>query len=85
MGRYSLVPDRKPFCSYRRAIAFVVAAFVFLGLGIAIREAEANQIGSSDIASMWTFVISGLCLYAAIFIVWMKRRSARPPSARRLR
>ena len=70
MGRYSLVPERKPFCTSRKAIAFAVASLAFLLLGFAVREAEANQIGSSDNASTWVFFISGLCLYAAIVVVW---------------
>ena len=70
MGRHPLVPVRKPFCTFRKAIAFAVASPVFLLTGFAIREAEANQIGSSNTASTWAFFISGLCLYAAIVVAW---------------
>lgn len=82
MGRHPLASPRKPFCTYRKAIAFSVVSAAFLLLGFAVREAEANQVGSTNIASMWVFVVSGLCLYAALFIVWMKRRSSRPPQIR---
>ena len=70
MGRHPLAPVRKPFCTWRKAIACAVASLVFLLLGFAVREAEANQIGSSDNASIWVFFISGLCLYAAVVIGW---------------
>ncbi|MBQ6341210.1 MAG: hypothetical protein IJI36_18900 [Kiritimatiellae bacterium] len=39
-------------------------------LGFAVREAEANQIGSSGNASLWVFAFSGLSLYAAAVIGW---------------
>lgn len=77
MGRHPLAPVRKPFCTYRKALAFTVAAFVFLLLGFAVREAEANQIGSSDNASIWVFFMSGLCLYAAVVIAWTTLRRRR--------
>jgi CDP-diglyceride synthetase len=70
MGRHPLAPVRKPFCTWRKAIACAIASLVFLLLGFAVREAEANQIGSSDNASIWVFFISGLCLYAALVIGW---------------
>jgi heme/copper-type cytochrome/quinol oxidase subunit 3 len=46
-------------------------------LGFAVREAEFNQVGSSNAASMWVFVASGLCLYALLFLVWTARRGRR--------
>jgi len=52
------------------------AALVFLLLGFAVREAEFNQVGSSDTASIWTFFLSGICLYAAAVIGWMAWRRA---------
>lgn len=70
MGRHPLAPVRKPFCTWQKAIACVIASLAFLLLGFAVREAEANQIGSSDNASIWVFFISGLCLYAALVIGW---------------
>ena len=70
MGRHPLAPARKPFCTFRKAVACTTASLVFLLLGFAVREAEANQIGSSDNASLWVFFISGLCLYAGIVIAW---------------
>ena len=75
MGRHPLTPVRKPFCTWRKAIVCVIAAVAFLLLGFAVREAEANQIGSSDNASLWVFFFSGLCLYAAIVIAWARLRS----------
>ena len=70
MGRYPLAPVRKPFCTFRKAIACSIASIVFLLLGFAVREAEANQIGSSDNASLWMFALSGICLYAAVLLAW---------------
>ncbi|MBR1587722.1 MAG: hypothetical protein IJ658_05295 [Kiritimatiellae bacterium] len=77
MGRHPLASARKPFCTPRKATACAVASLVFLLLGFAVREAEANQIGSSDNASLWVFFISGLCLYAAILAAWMAFRRQR--------
>ena len=88
MGRYPLKPVRKPFCTFRKAIACSIASIVFLLLGFAVREAEANQIGSSDNASLWVFFISGLCLYAAVVIAWTafrRRRAAADQRPRTLR
>ena len=65
MGRHTLAPARKPFCTYRRALAFAGASLALLILGFAVREAEDNQIGSTSTASMWTFFLAGLCLYIA--------------------
>ena len=63
-------------------IACTVASLAFLLLGFAVREAEANQIGTSDNASLWTFVLSGLCLYAAAVIGWTAfRRSQKRKGA----
>ena len=70
MGRHNIVQRRKPFCTYRRALAFAGASLVFLVLGLAVREAEDNQIGSTSTASMWTFFIAGLCLYVATVATW---------------
>ena len=70
MGRHPLAPARKPFCTFRRSLAFAVASLAFLFLGFAVREAEFNQIGSSNTASLWVFFTSGLCLYAAALIAW---------------
>ena len=70
MGRHPLAPVRKPFCTWRKTLACAIASIVFLILGFAVREAEANQIGSSDNASLWVFFISGLCLYATAVIGW---------------
>ena len=82
MGRYPLAPARKPFCTFRKAIACSIASIVFLLLGFAVREAEANQIGTSDNASLWTFFLSGLCLYAAAVIGWAAfRRSQKRKGA----
>ncbi len=77
MGRHSLAPVRKPFCTFGKAVACAIASLVFLLLGFAVREAEANQIGSSDNASLWVFFISGLCLYAAVIISWTVFRRRR--------
>ena len=77
MGRHSLTPVRKPFCTFGKAGACAIASLVFLLLGFAVREAEANQIGSSDNASLWVFFISGLCLYAAVIIAWTVFRRRR--------
>ena len=74
MGRPPLAPVRKPFCTCRKAITCTVASLAFLLLGFAVREAEANQIGTSDNASLWTFFLSGLCLYAAVVIAWARLR-----------
>ena len=81
MGRHPLALSRKPFCTYRKATAFAVAAVVFLLLGFAVREAEANQIGSSDNASIWVFFFSGLCLYATVVIGWTAFRRSRKRQA----
>jgi len=70
MGRHPLEPVRKPFCTRRKAIACTCASLIFLLLGFAVREAEANQIGSSGNASLWVFAFSGLSLYAAAVIGW---------------
>ena len=70
MGRHPLAPVRKPFCTYRKALAFTVAALAFLLLGFAVREAEYNQIGSTNNTSLWVFSISGICLYAAVLTAW---------------
>ena len=68
------MPVRKPFCTGRKVIACIGASMAFLLLGFAVREAEANQIGSSNNASLWVFFISGLCLYAAVVIAWARVR-----------
>ena len=70
MGRHPLAPVRKPFCTYRKALAFTVAALAFLLLGFAVREAEYNQIGSTNNTSLWVFALSGICLYAAVLTAW---------------
>ena len=87
MGRYPLAPPRKPFCTRRKVIACMVASLAFLFLGFAVREAEANQIGSSDNASLWVFFISGLCLYAAVVIGWatFRRQHKRKGAGENLR
>ena len=77
MGRYPLASPRKPFCTRRKAVACTAASLVFLFLGFAVREAEANQIGSSNNASIWVFFFSGLCLYAALIIAWTAFRRRR--------
>ena len=77
MGRHSIATGRKPFFTYRRAIVLAAASLALTMLGFAVREAEANQIGSTSTASTWTFFAAGLCLYAATFIAWMKRRVSR--------
>ena len=51
-------------------MAFAVAAMLLLLLGFAVREAEANQVGSTDNASLWVFSLSALCLYAAFVTAW---------------
>ena len=70
MGRHPLAPIRKPFCTFGKAIACAVASIAFLLLGFAVREAEFNQIGSSNNASLWVFFFSGLSLYSAAVIAW---------------
>ena len=70
MGRHPLDSVRKPFCTYRKASAFTGAALVFLLLGFAVREAEYNQIGSTNNTSLWMFALSGICLYAAVLLAW---------------
>ena len=50
------------------------SVLTFLLLGFAVREAEFNQVGSANMASLWIFVMSGFCLYLALFVVWMIRR-----------
>ncbi len=70
MGRHPLAPVRKPFCTRAKAIAFAGASSALLLLGFAVREAEFNQVGSTNNSSMWVFVASGLCLYAAVIVAW---------------
>ena len=77
MGRHPLEPARKPPFPLRGVVALAVASVALLLLGFAVREAEFNQVGSSNAASMWVFVASGLCLYALIFLVWTARRGRR--------
>ena len=77
MGRHNIVQRRKPFCTYRRALAFVGASLAFLVLGFAVREAEDNQIGSTSTASLWTFFLAGLCLYVAAVAAWAAWRRTR--------
>ena len=83
MGRNHLEPVRTPFFTFRTAVALAVASVLLLLLGFAVREAEFNQVGSSNSASMWTFVASGICLYLALFVIWMIRRNGRQQRGRR--
>jgi hypothetical protein len=69
---------RPPFWTGRRIVTCLAASVLLLGLGFAVREAEFNQVGSSNTASMWIFVASGVCAYAAVAGLFFRPRKGRP-------
>lgn len=57
----------------------LVCAVVLAGLGWCVRLAEDDQVGSSNLASLWVFVASGLFLYYAVlkgFVLFWRRRGS---------
>ena len=53
--------------------SLVAAAFLAL-LGWGVREAEFASVGSDNSASLWIWVLSGMCVYFAVVNVWMWKR-----------
>lgn len=59
----------------RRCIVSLLVAIVLAGLGMAVRWAEFNQVGSSNNVSLWVFAIAGLfAYYAGIVALVILRR-----------
>ena len=77
MGRHSLAPVRKPFCTYRKALAFTIAALAFLLLGFAVREAE-SQFMRRELG--WTYCIDdrGPDRRPGILPEWRDRTTSEP-------
>lgn len=68
-----------------RVVGWFSAAAAFLVLtGMGVRIAEDGQVGYTNDASMWVFVLAGLCAYVAaiaLFLLLRRRRARgrRPP------
>lgn len=65
---------------------FSAAAAFFVLTGMGVRIAEDGQVGYTNDASMWVFVLAGLCAYVAavaLFLLLRRRRARtrgrRPP------
>lgn len=64
-----------------RVFGWFSAAAAFLVLtGMGVRAAEDGQVGYTNDASMWVFVLAGLCAYVAAIALFLllRRRRASP-------
>ena len=55
----------------RRCVVSFLTALVLAGLGLAVRWAEFNQVGSSNNVSLWVFVAAGLFAYYAGIVAFV--------------
>ena len=67
----------------RRAVWAALAALAFVGLAFCIDEAASNQLGSSEMPTVWALYLAALALYYAVIcaVRWfLGRRRARVDS-----
>ena len=63
----------------RRAVWAALASLALVGLSFCIDEAASNQLGSSDMPTLWALYLAGVFLYYAVicaFRWFWRRRSA---------
>lgn len=51
----------------------LAGALFFTLMGFGMRYAEESQVGYTHDASMWVFVVAGLCAYYAVLAAFKKR------------
>ena len=59
----------------RRAVWFMLVALVLVGISVCIDRAAANQVGSSDMPSVWALYLAGVSLYYALIcaVRWLRQ------------
>ena len=56
--------------SLKKAVVSLFVSLVLLGVAVAVRYGEDNQVGSSNYISLWIFFLSGVFAYHCVFVLF---------------